>query len=950
MKVWLAELRPVDLATGLEVVIRLSNTARWTSADGQAWKPALTIPLRRSVQVFDGVFQDQPQEVGSLEFALGAGLSPEMLTSYGWDGRPVKVWKGEVGQDTAAMSVMFQGFAAEASGTKKRVAVTLRGRNLQSPLLSLSYAGSGLAEGPIDLQNQPKPMLIGVAQNIEPVYVNQALGIFQYHAYGNLAGQATPTCLKVYDSGSELGTSIGDFASYAALAAAVVPGGRFATCNALGMARHGGEITGVLTIDARGAVGDGKPGNIMKYLASTIGGLVDVTGYSSADMAWLDTQLPNCPQDIWVWDQMTIEDLMRELMLTLGGYIWWTDAGVLTVGLVRTGGVASVTLDRLNIADGTRFMPTQPPIWMRKHSFARSWRVHSYSEVRTPKEINPRGTWLLGTEYSYYDLVQFDGRSWIYINDAMGSVATPGTDPDVWQLFSENGAPIYDQATAPAGPTVGALWRNSVTGLMSWFDGTVWVAIADVTAENVAQGIVGQGALATANAADFSTQVTGAEKPEDNATQTGIGSNEIRDDWFGQGWNKTAGAIQIVPSTTGGYAAGDMPYALSITPNVATQQSAVGELIPVVPAKRYFMAARVSRGTTLSAAAQLKMGGDWIGADGVTVVAAGAEAVPQTAATLAAGALPKLISWYADAPVGAAFWRPKVYVPASATPAGTVRVEGPRVTDLGYVGVVTGPSLRDFKFDFEGVLDPSNQFDAGEADLVFQVKVNGVVQTAGVTWTWTVISGSVNGKTPADGPQTTMTGTGDGTFSVTALGVDSSTVEITAQAGTAVGSANLVLTRTRAAPPTGGGGGSLTTLANQTSGFGTSGSSAYVSITGSILTGVTMPAGKTTAKVSVNLTATPANAGVDDTWDVHFKVQRLISGVWTDQMSSVTGDNTCSTSDSGPYVFPGSVGFSATITGLTAGSSYDWRVVANNTPTDFSSRVHSFSGNVAVLA
>ncbi|MFQ5510099.1 MAG: fibronectin type III domain-containing protein, partial [Leptospirillia bacterium] len=67
--------------------------------------------------------------------------------------------------------------------------------------------------------------------------------------------------------------------------------------------------------------------------------------------------------------------------------------------------------------------------------------------------------------------------------------------------------------TLPAPPLTSADW-SQVTGPGRPQDN------ADVTATNTAAGIAGQGALATANSADWQTQVTGAGRPQDNADVT----------------------------------------------------------------------------------------------------------------------------------------------------------------------------------------------------------------------------------------------------------------------------------------------------------------------------------------------------------------------------------------------------------------------------------------------
>jgi len=66
-----------------------------------------------------------------------------------------------------------------------------------------------------------------------------------------------------------------------------------------------------------------------------------------------------------------------------------------------------------------------------------------------------------------------------------------------------------------------ALWSTQVTGLNKPADN------ADVTAYNTAAAIAGQGALATANSANWSTQVVGTGKPADNADVTNYNDTRV---------------------------------------------------------------------------------------------------------------------------------------------------------------------------------------------------------------------------------------------------------------------------------------------------------------------------------------------------------------------------------------------------------------------------------------
>ena len=89
---------------------------------------------------------------------------------------------------------------------------------------------------------------------------------------------------------------------------------------------------------------------------------------------------------------------------------------------------------------------------------------------------------------------------------------------------------VFQQATAPSsGMTLNDLWVNTTTlnpAVYRW-SGASWMLAGDITANNTAAGIAGQGALATQNNADWSTQVTGLNKPEDNADVTNYNDNRV---------------------------------------------------------------------------------------------------------------------------------------------------------------------------------------------------------------------------------------------------------------------------------------------------------------------------------------------------------------------------------------------------------------------------------------
>jgi predicted phage tail protein len=89
---------------------------------------------------------------------------------------------------------------------------------------------------------------------------------------------------------------------------------------------------------------------------------------------------------------------------------------------------------------------------------------------------------------------------------------------------------VFQQATAPtSGMTLNDLWVDTTTlnpAVYRW-SGASWMLAGDITANNTAAGIAGQGALATANSANWSSQVTGTGKPADYADVTNYNDTRV---------------------------------------------------------------------------------------------------------------------------------------------------------------------------------------------------------------------------------------------------------------------------------------------------------------------------------------------------------------------------------------------------------------------------------------
>jgi hypothetical protein len=237
------------------------------------------------------------------------------------------------------------------------------------------------------------------------------------------------------------------------------------------------------------------------------------------------------------------------------------------------------------------------------------------------------------------------------------------------------------------------------------------------------------------------------------------------------------------------------------------------------------------------------------------------------------------------------------------------------------IEIITGATSSNVNYQSDGTTITSNVV------LPYSLVSNGVTVTSGVTWTYTVLDGTVNGKTSADGAQSLS---GSGSTSLTISSMATSTAHIRIDATHSVAAPPLTLTLTRIIAPAGGSGGSGSV--SQTSGFATSTYpwTNFVSFTS--LPAITIPAGKTATSTVILLDVhwTPINQPSLGPWDVEFKLQRSISGVWTD-IGSVQHSSPDPHIQNIGWLFVSHNGtMSATIpdTGLASGATYNYRVVA----------------------
>ncbi len=305
----LADTRPVNFSYGL--------TEEYFPGKTDPYPVRLKQAFTHETGVFD---QNLP---GGTTISVGSCIigntdgRMDWLLELNWDGRSVVVKRGYEGDAYATFVTEFTGSALEIMADRSDIVINLRDNSykLVKAIQENKYLGTGGMEGTLDLRSRPKPLAFGPFKNVAPVILDPARLVFQIH--DGVMGSVT----AVYDKGIELADG-GDFASYAALIAANITPGFYATCLASGLVRLGAKLAGNLTIDGVGALGSATtiPDLAKAFLISDWGGLVlaDLDETSFTDMA---TDAPWDFQGVYLSEPTSQRDeLLETLMAAVNGF------------------------------------------------------------------------------------------------------------------------------------------------------------------------------------------------------------------------------------------------------------------------------------------------------------------------------------------------------------------------------------------------------------------------------------------------------------------------------------------------------------------------------------------------------------------------------------------------------------------------------------------------------
>jgi len=418
----LATLEPLDPATGERVMLRAASAdlRDLTGMGEERWWPAISELPTRSIGLFDGDFSGAP----SLGTASLTVQLDRLAKLYGdarrlfWPSAKVKIYRGST-DDGWPWGVWFPGIVDKWDITANRLRLTLRidTAAFDAKVLTRSYAGTGGAEGPESLKGTLKPLICGRARNVEPILVDEVNSVFQFSGYGTISAVNA-----LFERASSFGAPVADHPNYAALVAATIPRGRWATCLAEGMVRLGAPPAGLITGDIDGhRVGAGWPRRTGAIIAAAADiADVDPVLIDMASLEALDAAVDR-PINIVLTDQASVIELAQRLARPCNAQaaIGW-DGRLFVNKLAFSAPIATLDAQGRQLPKVIKNVEADvsAPYARIAMGADRCWRVHTLDEIASPYTLVLTGPYDPTRKYRQGNIVDYAGRRWEWINES----------------------------------------------------------------------------------------------------------------------------------------------------------------------------------------------------------------------------------------------------------------------------------------------------------------------------------------------------------------------------------------------------------------------------------------------------------------------------------------------------------------------------------------------------
>uniref|UniRef100_UPI0035CB05CB hypothetical protein n=1 Tax=uncultured Sphingomonas sp. TaxID=158754 RepID=UPI0035CB05CB len=413
---------------------------------GLTWWPMIgKLPTLR-YDLFDGAFAGQITAPSST-MTLRTEAWPD-FARYSFPDARFRLWTGDATGTT--WTLRFDGKVTsqpQVVDGAAEIDFAVDDAWLDKPLLA-TYAGTSGAEGAIAMKGQVKPLALGAPLYVSGKLIDSVNSVFQISSYGVMSGIDA-----ALEKLSRFSAAIGDYASYAALVAATIPAGKWATARAVGMARFGapptGQISFLVSGDAAGPDGWVRtPGKVIRRIAGILGASAKL---DNASLDALDAAMPY-PISLYLDAQSTARQLIQQIAASVNAV-----AGVSWLGLLFVASVGIGTPTITLAADGSSMPPvksvTQINIdspWQKLTLAAqRAWTVHALGDIAFTAPLVPLGLYLATTTYREGNIATLaDGSSWLYVSTTPTAGNAPGAGSAFWR--SQDPATVVDWNTGVA--------------------------------------------------------------------------------------------------------------------------------------------------------------------------------------------------------------------------------------------------------------------------------------------------------------------------------------------------------------------------------------------------------------------------------------------------------------------------------------------------------------------
>lgn len=311
---------------------------------------------------------------GEITLINSDGYYDDVIGKYAADGRRLVLKVGDERRIKTAgydgFYTVFDGIATGIHVEEGVMRVYLRDRTyqLEVPVSSLIYGGTGGLDGTADNKGKRKPRALGYCANVTPAFISPTLKMFQV---SDGPVQAIPA---VYSRGNAV-TFDQNYATAALLTAATILSGRYSTCLAAGLFRVNFVLEGEITADVEGD----NAGGFVSTSADVVKRLLTGFELENASFASVNALQP-APIGYFVetGSDATIADVIADVMGSIGGYGGFQRDGVkFEVGLFRApSGVPSARYTEIDIIEIKREQLPQgisPPPYRYRVAWGRNW-------------------------------------------------------------------------------------------------------------------------------------------------------------------------------------------------------------------------------------------------------------------------------------------------------------------------------------------------------------------------------------------------------------------------------------------------------------------------------------------------------------------------------------------------------------------------------------------------